>query len=297
MILWRITQAVLNGLLSGGVYALIGVGITIIFGVMKMVNFAAGAYLVWGMYFTYLFHSLTGLSAYALIPIVVLCMIVFGYVTFKLSINKVIKIGGTSFILITVGLSFFLQNLAETIFGTQPLTVASSIKQASFRVGSIANLPIVVGLPRLIAFGVMLVLVIGVYILLNRTILGRAMRATSEKPEVATMLGINTQRTYTVAFILGVTFAGLSGCIITPLYYVQANVGDIFRTAPLMVVVMGGMGDIKGALVAGLLAGIVEQIVATLVSADLGAVGICLLFLFILYIKPYGLFGKGERAA
>ena len=224
-------------------------------------------------------------------------MIVFGYVTFKLSINKVIKIGGTSFILITVGLSFFLQNLAETIFGTQPLTVASSIKQASFRVGSIANLPIVVGLPRLIAFGVMLVLVIGVYILLNRTILGRAMRATSEKPEVATMLGINTQRTYTVAFILGVTFAGLSGCIITPLYYVQANVGDIFRTAPLMVVVMGGMGDIKGALVAGLLAGIVEQIVATLVSADLGAVGICLLFLFILYIKPYGLFGKGERAA
>ena len=297
MTLWRITQAVLNGLLSGGVYALIGVGITIIFGVMKMVNFAAGAYLVWGMYFTYLFHSLTGLSAYALIPIVVLCMIVFGYVTFKLSINKVIKIGGTSFILITVGLSFFLQNLAETIFGTQPLTVASSIKQASFRVGSIANLPIVVGLPRLIAFGVMLVLVIGVYILLNRTILGRAMRATSEKPEVATMLGINTQRTYTVAFILGVTFAGLSGCIITPLYYVQANVGDIFRTAPLMVVVMGGMGDIKGALVAGLLAGIVEQIVATLVSADLGAVGICLLFLFILYIKPYGLFGKGERAA
>ena len=272
-------------------------GIASTVAVMKMVNFAAGAYLVWGMYFTYLFHSLTGLSAYALIPIVVLCMIVFGYVTFKLSINKVIKIGGTSFILITVGLSFFLQNLAETIFGTQPLTVASSIKQASFRVGSIANLPIVVGLPRLIAFGVMLVLVIGVYILLNRTILGRAMRATSEKPEVATMLGINTQRTYTVAFILGVTFAGLSGCIITPLYYVQANVGDIFRTAPLMVVVMGGMGDIKGALVAGLLAGIVEQIVATLVSADLGAVGICLLFLFILYIKPYGLFGKGERAA
>ena len=111
------------------------------------------------------------------------------------------------------------------------------------------------------------------------------------------MLGINTQRTYTVAFILGVAFAGLSGCIITPMYYVQASVGDIFRTAPLMVVVMGGMGNIKGALVAGLLVGIVEQVISTMISADLGTVGICLLFLIILYIKPYGLFGKGERAA
>lgn len=297
MLLYRLTQAVLNGLLSGGVYALIGVGITIIFGVMKMVNFAAGAYLVWGMYFTYLFHRLTGLSAYALIPLVVLSMIIFGFVTFKLSINKVLKVGGTSFILITVGLSFFLQNLAETIFGTQPLTVESSIKQASFTIGKISNLPIIVGVPRLIAFCIMLVLVVGVYILLNRTILGRSMRAVAEKPEVATMLGINAQRTYTLAFILGVTFAGLSGCIITPLYYVQANVGNIFRTAPLMVVVMGGMGNIKGALVAGMMVGVVEQLVATLVSADIGAVGICLLFLIILYIRPYGLFGKGERAA
>lgn len=297
MTLWRITQAVLNGLLSGGVYALIGVGITIIFGVMKMVNFAAGAYLVWGMYFTYLFNVITGLNAYALIPIVIVCMALFGFVTFKLSINKVIKVGGTSFILITVGLSFFLQNLAETIFGTQPLTVPSSLQQASLRVGSIANLPVVLSVPRLIAFGVMLVLVIGVNILLNKTILGRSMRATAEKPEVATMLGINTQRTYTVAFILGVAFAGLSGCIITPMYYVQASVGDIFRTAPLMVVVMGGMGNIKGALVAGLLVGIVEQVISTMISADLGTVGICLLFLIILYIKPYGLFGRGERAA
>lgn len=297
MILYRLTQAVLNGLLSGGVYSLIGVGITIIFGVMKMVNFAAGAYLVWGMYFTYLFHLITGWNAYALIPLVVVGMSVFGFITFKLSINKVIKTGGTSFILITVGLSFFLQNLAENIFGTQPLTVPSSIKQASFTIAKISNLPIIVGVPRLIAFGVMLVLVLGVYVLLNKTIIGRAMRATSEKPEVATMLGINTQRTYTFAFILGVTFAGLSGCIITPLYYVQANVGNIFRTAPLMCVVMGGMGNIKGALVAGIMVGIVEQLVSTMVSTDIGSVGICLLFLIILYLRPYGLFGKGERVA
>lgn len=297
MELWKIAQAVLNGLLSGGVYALIGVGITIIFGVMKMVNFAAGAYLVWGMYFTYLWHRSTGLSAYALIPLVVLSMIVFGYVTFKATIRQVIKTGGTSFILITVGLSFFLQNLAETVFGTNPLSVDSSIKTASILVGKIAGLPVVLGVPRLIAFGVMLALVLGVNFLLNKTMMGRAMRATAEKPEVAMMLGINTERTYTFAFVLGVTLAALSGLIVTPLYYVQATVGNTFRIAPLMAVVMGGMGSITGALLGGMLVGVVEQLVATLVSADLGTAGICVLFLIILYVMPHGLFGKGERAA
>lgn len=297
MLLWKIAQAVLNGLLSGGVYALIGVGISIIFGVMKMVNFAAGAYLVWGMYFTYFWHKWTGLNAYLLIPLVVLSMIAFGYVTFKLTIRRVVKTGGTSYILLTVGLSFFLQNLAETVFGTNPLTVDSSIKTASILVGTIANLPVIIGVPRLIAFGVMLVLVALVYLLLNKTMMGRAMRATAEKPEVATMLGINTQRTYAFAFVLGVTLAALSGLIVTPLYYVQATVGNTFRIAPLMAVVMGGMGSIQGALVGGILVGIVEQVVATLISADLGTAGICILFLIILYVMPHGLFGKGERAA
>jgi len=297
MVVWKIAQSVLNGLLSGGVYALIGVGITIIFGVMKMVNFAAGAYLVWGMYFTYLWHKWTWLSAYALIPLVVLSMILFGYITFKGTIRRVIKTGGTSFILITVGLSFFLQNLAETVFGTNPLSVDSSIKTSSFLLGKIGGLPVIVGIPRLIAFLVMLVLVLGVNFLLTRTMMGRAMRATAEKPEVATMLGINTNKTYTFAFVLGVTLAALSGLIVTPLYYVQATVGNTFRIAPLMVVVLGGMGSIKGALVGGMLVGVVEQLVATFISADLGTAGICILFLIILYVMPYGIFGKGERAA
>jgi len=297
MVLWKMAQAALNGVLSGGVYALIGVGITIIFGVMKMVNFAAGAYLVWGMYFTYLWHKWTGLSSYAVIPLVILSMIAFGYVTFKTTIRQVIKTGGTSFILITVGMAFFLQNLAETIFGTSPLTVASTLKTASILVGRIAGLPVIMGTPRLIAFGVMLLLVLGVHLLLNKTMTGRAMRATAEKSEVAKMLGINTEKMYTFAFVLGVTLAALSGLIITPLYYVQATVGNTFRIAPLMVVVLGGMGSIKGALVGGMLVGVVEQMVATFISADLGTAGICILFLIVLYVMPHGIFGKGERAA
>lgn len=289
---WVIIQSIINGLLSGGVYALVAVGITIIFGVMKIVNFAAGAYLIWGMYFTWLWNVKTGLSPYALIPLVTISMIIFGYVTFKLTVRKVINKGNTSLILITVGLSFFLQNLAETIFGTNPLTVSSSIKNTSFRIGKFT-----LGYPRLIAFVAVLILVFIVNILLNKTLMGRAMRATSEKPEVAKLLGINTEKVYTFSFVLGVTLAALSGLLITPLYYVSATVGNTFRNAPIMIVVLGGMGSIKGALIGGLLVGIVEQLVSTLVSPDLGTAGICILFLIVLYLKPYGLFGKGGRAA
>lgn len=296
MMTWMLIQSLINGLLSGGVYALIGVGITIIFGVMKMVNFAAGAYLVWGMYFTYLWQSATGWSPYALIPLVVVTMLAFGWITFKLTIRQVLKEGGTSFILITVGLSFFLQNLAETIFGTSPLTVSSAIKQKALQF-TLGSHMYTLGYPRLIAFGAMLVLVLGVYVLLNRTLIGRAMRATAEKPEVAKMLGVHTERTYTFAFVLGVTLAAISGVLITPMYYVQATVGNTFRIAPLMVVVLGGMGSIEGALIGGMLVGIVEQLVATFISADLGTLGISLLFLMMIYLKPRGLFGKGERAA
>lgn len=289
---WVLGQSLINGLLAGGIYSLIAVGITIIFGVMKMVNFAAGSYLVWGMYFTWLWYSFTGLNAYLLIPFVVVSMAVFAFITFKLSIYPVLNTSDTSFILVTVGLSFFLQNLAEFIFGTTPKSVPSAIKNGSLAIGNFS-----LGYPRLIAFGVMLILVLGVNILLNKTLFGRAMRATSEKPEVAKMLGINTDMTYTLAFIIGVVFAGLSGLLLTPIYYVTPTAGNIFRTSAMMVVVLGGMGSIKGALVGGILVGVAEALVGGLISADLGPVGICGLFLIVLYIRPQGLFGKGARTA
>lgn len=292
MNIWTIIQAIINGILNGGIYSMVAVGVTIVFGVMKMVNFAAGSYLVWGMYFTWLMTNLTGWQPYAVIPLVAVLMIVFAYVTFKLSIRQVLEVGGTSFILITVGLSFFLQNLAETVFGRSPQTVESSIKMSSLQIGKFF-----LGYPRLIAFGVMAIIVIAVNMLLNKTLLGRAMRATAEKPEVAQMLGINSEMTYTIAFIIGVSMAALSGLLLTPLAYVTATAGNPYRIAPLMVVVLGGLGSIKGAFVGGLIVGIVEALVTTLIAPDLGTASICILFLIILYLKPYGIFGKGARTA
>lgn len=289
---WVFFQSLINGILAGGVYALVGVGITIIFGVMKMVNFAASAQLVWGMYFTYLFYVMTGLNCYWAIPFVAVCMAAFAWIIFKLVVRPLLGSDQTSFILVTLGLSYFLQNLAEFIFGTNPKSVPSSIKTSSIMIGDYS-----IGLPRLIAFCAMIVLVLGVYILLNKTTLGRAMRATAEKPEVAQMLGINTKKTFTIAFTIGVIFAGLSGLLVTPLYYVTSTAGSVFRTTAVIAVIIGGLGDIKGALVGGIAIGVIESLVTGLIAIDLGPVGVCLALLIVLYVRPQGLFGKGERRA
>lgn len=289
---WVFFQSLINGILAGGVYALVGVGITIIFGVMKMVNFAASAQLVWGMYFTYIFYAVTGLNCYWAIPFVAICMGAFAWIIFKLTVRPLLGSDQTSFILVTLGLSYFLQNLAEFIFGTSPKSVPSSIKTSSIFIGDYS-----IGLPRLIAFCVMVVLVLGVYILLNKTTLGRAMRATAEKPEVAQMLGINTKKTFTIAFMIGVIFAGLSGLLVTPLYYVTSTAGSVFRTTAVIAVIIGGLGDIKGALVGGLTIGIIESLVTGMISIDLGPVGVCVALLIVLYLRPQGFFGKGERRA
>ncbi|MCL2865451.1 MAG: branched-chain amino acid ABC transporter permease [Lachnospiraceae bacterium] len=289
---WLFFQTLINGLLLGGVYSLIGVGITLVFGVMKIVNFAAGAYLVWGMYFTWVWHQVTGWEAYALIPLVIISMIIFGYITFKLTIRQVLGSDFTTFILITVGLSFFLQNLSEVVFGTSPLAVTSATALYSLRLGTF-----VISVPRIIAFGGMLIFVAGIGILLNKTLLGRAMRATAENAEVSQMLGINTEKTFTIAFLFGIVMAGIAGLLVTPLFFVSANVAETFRLAPLVAVVLGGLGNIKGALIGGMLVGVIEGLVSTFISADIGVAAICILFLIVVYLFPLGLFGKGARKA
>lgn len=133
--------------------------------------------------------------------------------------------------------------------------------------------------------------------LLNKTTLGRAMRATAEKPEVAQMLGINTSKTFTIAFMIGVIFAGVSGLLITPLYYVTPTAGSMFRTTAYIAVIIGGLGDIKGALVGGITVGVIEALVTGMISNDLGPVGVGLALLLVLYLRPQGFFGKGERRA
>lgn len=289
---WVFGQSLINGLLMGGVYALISTGVTIIFGVMKMVNFAMGEFIMIGMYMTWLAYSVIGGNSYLQIPFVIVAMALIAYVCFKLTLNRVLGRGSMAYILMTVGISFFLQNLALMIFGANYKTIPSQINNVSIPLGEFS-----VSIPRLLAFIIALVLILAISALMNKTMLGRAMRATSEKPEVAQMLGIDTNRAFTTAFILGIVLAGVAGLLVTPIYNINPVAGKIFSTTALMIVVLGGMGSIKGAFLCGMFIGIVEAFVATFISADLGPAAVFLFFLLVVYFKPQGFFGRKERTA
>lgn len=290
--MWSLLQSVVNGLLSGGVYALIAVGVTIIFGVMRLVNFANGAFLVLGMYLAWFVHSLFGLNCYEAIPLVIVGCALIGYLSFRLTLVPILNKNRQAGLMVTVGLSYVLQNALLLVFGANPLTLPSSIATASFRVGNL-----VIGLPRFIAFAAAMVLIIVVSLFVHKSTFGKCMRATSENVETAQMLGIKSNRVFALSWTLGIVLIGIAGAMITPIYYVQASLGNTFRNTPIIAVVLGGLGSIPGAFLSGLLLGVIEALVATTVSADLGPLGIFLIYLLVFYIRPKGLFGAGERIA
>ena len=286
-------QSILNGLVMGGVYALISVGLTIIFGVMKMINFSQGEFLMIGVYATWVLNRLTGWSPYVLAVPVMVIMFVLGQVIFRIVIRPIIGRPPMNFVVVTMGLAFVLVSIIQLLYSPTYQTVPTTIKDSTLRISS--NLA--VGMPRVIACGVMIVLVLAVYLFLKKTDLGRAMRATSENIEVAQMLGVNTKRVFAFAFSLGVTLAGLCGLLLTPIYYVYPNVGQPFKTISMAIVVMGGLGNIGGAVCAGMIAGIIEAVLGSYVSADIAPAGIYVMLILVLAFKPDGLFGKGARKA
>ncbi len=289
---WLFGQSVINGLSMGGIYALIATGVTIIFGVMRMVNFAMGEYLMVGMYMTWIGYTLFGGNAYMQILFVALTMGIIAYVSFKLTLANVLGKSSTAYILMTVGLSFILQNLAQLIFGANYKTVPAEVNNISIPLG-----PFNLALPRLIAFVAALVLIFLISEVIGKTNLGRAMRATSEKTNVSEMLGIDTRRTFTIAFIIGIVLAGIAGLLLTPMYDIKPSTGATFKSTALMIVVLGGIGSIRGAFICGMFVGLIEQLISTFISADLGPAAVFIFFLLVVYKKPQGLFGRKERTA
>lgn len=290
--MWVFIQSIINGLLAGGVYAMIAVGVTIIFGVMRLINFANGAFMVLGMYLSWFCYKLFGLNCYETIPFVVVGCAIIGYVSFKLMLAPILSKNRQAGLMITVGLSYVIQNLLLIAFGSNPMTLPSGLSTKSISIDSF-----IIGLPRLIAFGIAIVFIIIVSLVVEKSRFGIMMRATSENVEVSEMLGINTNRIFALSWTLGIVLIGIAGAVLTPLYYVQTSLANIFRNTPIIAVVLGGLGSIPGAFLAGLLLGVIEALVATTISTDLGPLGIFLAYLLVFYLKPKGLFGKGERIA
>lgn len=280
-------QALSDGLLMGGVYALAALGVSLIFGVMKITNFAHGALITVGMYATYEICTLCGISPYLALPVVTVLMFVLGYVLQKFLINPIITAPSHNQLLLTLGLSIVIENLLLVIFGADFKTVAVPGFETALHVG-----PITVNKPKLIAFLLVVVISIAIYVLLNKTDLGKAIRATSMQREGATLMGIRIARINAIAFGIGVACAGVAGALLTPIQYMSPTSGNSYQLKCFVIAVFGGLGNIWGAMAAGLIIGVVESISALFLGGSWSEMVIYLIFVLILLFKPTGLFGK-----
>jgi branched-chain amino acid transport system permease protein len=259
--LGAILQAILTGLLTGGLYALIGMGLALVFGVMRVVNFAHGAFLMAGMYVAYFVTTGLHVSPYVGFLLVMLVLFVFGLVTYALLIKHVMSASHSMQILLTAGVSYVLIGLAQLVFGADyrqlNLPIASqndSIAGLTFNRAYVASF--------LIAAGVSTAL----YLVVARTEIGRAMRAVAQNRAIAGLMGIRVERVSAIAFAIGIACAGIGGALLLPVFYTYPTVGEPFQIRSFVIVVLGGMGSIEGAAVGGVLLGVAEGLTAYLWS-------------------------------
>lgn len=286
-----VAQALFNGVISGGIYALVAVGLTLIFGVMGIINVAHGDFLMVAMFASFYVVTALGMSPYAAILLVAPLMFVLGLIVFRTFISPVLKHPEINQILLTVALSLIIQNLALLAFGGDYRTVDIPLARRSVGV-----LGAVIGLPQLIAFALSVIAAGGLFAFLNWTDLGRAIRAVAQNPRGAALVGVNVRRVYLVTFGLGCACVGVAGPLLVPLYYVHPEVGSLFLLVAFLVVVMGGMGHFVGALLAGLIIGVVESLAGLFVSASLAPIANFVAFVLVLLFRPAGLFNAAARA-
>lgn len=281
-----IVPSVLNGLTTGALYALVALGLTLIYGVLHIINFAHGALLMVGLYAVYFLHSSFGIDPYVSLLIVPPGMFALGYALQRGIIGRASHGRDENILLVTLGLSIVIENLALFVFRSDTRSVDTPY---SFEVVEIlgAFLP----LPKVVAFAGALVTAALLWLLMSRTDLGRAIRALAKERKGAKLVGIDVDHVFAMSFGLGIACLGVAACLLLPSYYVTPQVGHGFVLIAFTIVVLGGMGSFVGALVGGLIIGVVEALGGLFLGESLGQIGIFLIFILVLVFRPTGLLG------
>jgi len=279
-------SSVLNGVTTGAVYALIALGLTLIYGVLHIINFAHGAALMVALYAVYLLKAHLGIDPYLALPIVVPGMFVLGYALQRGIINRAGHGKDENILLVTLGISIVLENLALLVFKSDTRTIETAYTLTTVAIG-----PAMIALPKLVAFAGALVASALLLVILTRTDLGRAIRAVAKEKHGAKLMGIDVDHVYAMCFGIGLACLGAAACFLLPAYYVNPQVGAGFVPVAFTIVVLGGMGSFGGALVGGLLIGVVESLGGLFLGESLGQIGIFAVFIAVLLFRPQGLFG------
>jgi branched-chain amino acid transport system permease protein len=285
-------QLLANGLVTGTFYALSALGLTLVFGLMRVVNFAHGELYVIGGLLGWALTAVLGWNYFLTLCVVIVVLGVGGYLIDQILIARVRGQGEEPTILLTIGLSIFIANTALLIVGTTPVTVASPFASKPLFLG-----PVVITQARLMLVAVCAVLIAGANLLIQKTTLGRAMRATFQDTMAAQLVGIRTAHIYGLTFALGAMLAGAAGMLLGSIYVVEPTIGGVISLKAFVVVILGGMGSFAGAIVGGLILGIAEALWGGYVATGyVDAIGFALVILTLL-VRPYGLFSKrAERA-
>ena len=283
-IIWA---SVLNGVTTGAIYALIALGLTLIYGVLHIVNFAHGAALMVALYGVYFLFVKLHIDPYMALPIMIVAMFVFGYLLQRTVIARAARGSEQSVLLVTLGISIVLTNLALFFFKSDTNTI-----DTSYSLQTVDILGASIALPKVVAFFGALATAALLLLLIHRTSLGRAIRAVSREQRGARVVGIDVERIYALSFGIGLACLGAAACFLLPAYYVNPQVGDGFVLIAFTIVVLGGMGSFMGALWGGLIIGVTESLGGLWFGDSLGQMGIFLLFVAVLAFRPQGMFGR-----
>jgi branched-chain amino acid transport system permease protein len=285
-----LAQAVINGLLIGGIYALVSIGVTLIFGVVKIVNFAQGEFVMIGMYISFFLATQFGIDPIVSLVISMPTLFVVGVLIQHFLIRRVLGQNDMPQIFLTFALSLLIVNVSLMLLTANYRTVHTWYSDEALHFGGLY-----IPLAKLIAFLLAMVLSGTLWLFLHMTDLGKAMRAASQNRDVAMLMGINPNRVFCVALGIALALAGAAGSLLMPFYAAYPMVGQVFVLMAFVAVVLGTLGNIIGALVASLMMGVAESLGIQFVGADSGLIVVFLMLLLTLAVRPTGLAGGRAR--
>ena len=284
-----LVPAILNGLLTGAVYGLVALGLTLIYGVLHIINFAHGALLTAAMFAAFFAHRLLGLDPYLAALGLTPLFFALGYCLQRFVIGPAAHGEDRNILLVTLALAVVIENALLYAFGgdTRTLNLAYAFDVVDIGIAFLA-------LPRVMGFAVVLAVALTLWLILALTDTGKAIRAVAKEKVGAELSGIDVAHIYAVTFGLGTACLAIAACLLIPTYYVNPHIGNAFVLVAFTIVVLGGMGSVTGALIGGLFVGVVESLCGLYLGESLGQIGIFVMFILVLLLRPAGLFG--ERA-
>lgn len=283
----QLPQLLISGILAGGLYGIISVGLTLIFGVLNLVNFAHGEFLMVSMYVTFGFSQLLHLNPYVSLPLVILVMFGFGLAIQNIFVRPVVEAAHEVQIVVSLGLSTIMQNAALMAWGGNLRVLKTPLSESMMEIGGVF-----LNTQRLLTFLIAIAATALLYVYLRKSYFGKAIRATAQDSRAARLAGINVPFVYMITYGIGIALVGIAGACLMPLFPVYPTIGWHFANICFIAVVLGGLGSIPGAMVGGIIIGVIESVAGFYLGSEFQQAAYFVVFILILIVRPMGLFKK-----